>query len=93
MSDRSMIKMVHADGFFSEEGAIEYRDFVQNLEFTPKHYGEELENFNMILDGMEPVFSKVFGERIVIDPDRSGIFRRPLNNIIHFEDFSSPNVY
>lgn len=93
MSDRSMIKMVHADGFFSSEGANEYCQFVKNLHFTQKHYGEELENFNMILDGMEPVFSRAIGERIVIDPERSGIFRKPMNNIIHFEDFSSLNEW
>ena len=93
MSDRSMIKMVHADGFFSSEGATEYCQFVKSLHFTQKDYGEELENFNMILDGMEPVFSRVIGERIVIDPERSGIFRKPMNNIIHFEDFSSLNEW
>lgn len=93
MAERSMIKLIHADGFFSEQGAIEYCNVANSLPFTKKHYGYEIENFNMILSGLEPVFSKVLGERVVIDPNRSGVFRRPIRNTIHFEDFRTLNEW
>lgn len=93
MSDRSMVKLIHADGFFPPGDAEKYAMIVQGLPFTEKDYGHEIENFNMILPGLEPTLSKVLGERIVIDNKRSGIFRRPLNSCVRFEEFDSLNEW
>jgi hypothetical protein len=88
-----MVKLIHADGFFAPGDAERYVDIVSGLNFVEKQYGYEIENFNMIFSGLEPIFSKVLGERIVIDNKRSGIFRKPINNIIHFEEFDSLNEW
>jgi hypothetical protein len=88
-----MVKMIHADGFYPPGDAQRYCAAVQGLKFTARQYGWELENFNMILSHLEPVMSRVLGERVVIDSVRSGVFRRPLNNVIHFEEFDSLNEW
>ncbi len=90
---RGMVKLIHADNFLNPQDAQRAAQVVQGLRFTPNSYGMELENFNMVLDRLEPVMSKVLGERVVIDHKRSGVFRRPLNNVIHFEEFDSPNEW
>jgi hypothetical protein len=90
---RTMVKLLHADNFLSPEEAQRAAGVVQGLNFTPKSYGWELENFNMVLTRLEPVMSRVLGERVVIDQQRSGVFRRPLNNVIHFEEFDSLNEW
>ncbi len=91
--NRSMVKLIHADNFLKVEEAQSLVALTNGLRFTPKDYGWELENINMVLDRLEPLMSKVLGERVVIDHKRSGIFRRPLNNVIHFEDFESVNEW
>lgn len=90
---RGMVKLIHADNFFNADDAQRLAAVVQGMNFTNKSYGWELENFNMVLDRLEPLMSKVLGERVVIDHNRSGIFRRPLNNVIHFEEFDSQNEW
>ena len=93
MSNRNMVRLIHADGFYPPGDAQRYCAAVQGLNFSMKQYGWELENFNMILSHLEPVMSRVLGERVVIDSGRSGVFRRPLNNVIHFEEFDSLNEW
>jgi hypothetical protein len=93
MTNRSMVKLIHADGFFAPGDAERYVNVISGLNFVEKQYGHELENFNMIFSGLEPIFSKVLGERVVIDNKRSGIFRKPINNVIHFEEFDSLNEW
>jgi hypothetical protein len=91
--NRSMVKLIHADNFLKAQEAQALVAVTTGLKFTPRPYGWELENINMVLDRLEPLMSKVLGERVVIDHKRSGIFRRPLNNVIHFEDFDSMNEW
>ena len=93
MSNRAMVKLIHADGFFPPGDAEKYCQAVSGLPFVDKQYGKEIENLNMILPGMEPILSKVLGERVVIDSSRSGIFRKPMDNIIHFEEFDTLNEW
>jgi hypothetical protein len=90
---RGMVKLIHADNFFNPQDARRLAAVVQGMNFSPKSYGWELENFNMVLDRLEPLMSRVLGERVVIDHKRSGIFRRPLNNVLHFEEFDSTNEW
>lgn len=93
MTNRSMVKLIHADGFFPDGDAERYCNIVKNLSFVETDYGLEIPNFNMILSGIEPTLSKVVGERVIVDSKKSGIFRRPLNNLIHFEAFESLNEW
>ena len=91
--NRSMVKLIHADNFLKPQEAHNLVAVTQGLTFTQKPYGAELENINMVLDRLEPLMSRVLGERVIIDHKRSGIFRRPLNNVIHFEEFDSLNEW
>lgn len=90
---RPMVKMIHADGFFPAGDTERCVATVRDVSFTEKSYGYELEHFNMVLGGVEPILSKVLGERVIVEHKRSGIFRKPFNNIIHFEDFESLNEW
>jgi len=90
---RPMVKMIHADGFFPAGDVERCVAAVTDVRFSEKSYGYELENFNMVLGGVEPILSKVLGERVIVEHKRSGIFRKPFNNIIHFEDFDSLNEW
>lgn len=86
---RSMVKMIHADNFFPEGDAENLRATAESMQFTERSYGYELDNFNMIFPDIELVFNKVLGERVCVDPIRSGVIRKPFNNRIHFEQFDS----
>jgi hypothetical protein len=88
MGKRTMVKLLHADGFFGDGDAEKYPYIVGNLPYVQKEYGYELQNFNMIRKGSEAIFSKVLGEKVYIDHDRSGVFRRP-SQFIHFEGYDS----
>lgn len=90
---RTMVQLIHADKFLNPRDSANLVAMTTGLNFVSKNYGWELENFNMVLDRLEPLMSKVLGERIVIDHKRSGVFRRPLNNVIHFEESDSVNEW
>lgn len=93
MSNRGMVKLIHADNFFPKGDSEVYCRVAKSLKFQPSPYGLEIPNFNMILKGIEPVLSKVLGERVQVEPSSSGVFRRPLNNIIHFEKFDTADEW
>lgn len=92
MAQRAMVKLIHADGFFKQEEAEKFKYLIGRLHFTEKDYGYEIENFNQILSGLEPIMSKVLGEKVVIDHKKSGIFRKP-KQFVHFENFESLNEW
>lgn len=91
--NRTAIKLIHADGFFPKGEAEGLCAVVQELQYEKKEYGLELPNFNLILPDIHLVFSKILGEEVIIDRERSGIVRKPYNNMIHFESFESPNEW
>lgn len=93
MKNRSMVKMIHADGFFPNNDAENLRNLVSGMEFVQKDYGYELPNFNLIFPDVEMIFHTVLGERVIVDPNRSGVVRKPFNNAIHFESFESANEW
>ena len=82
-----IVKLIHADNFFPQDDANRLFLITKNLQFVEKQYGLEVDNFNLVFPGLDPVFSKVIGEEITVDTNRSGGFRRPMDCIIHFEEF------
>lgn len=86
---RRMIKLIHADGFFPNNDAENLKNLAKNLQFTQQPYGYEVANFNLIFPDSEIILHKVLGERVIVDPKKSGIIRKPNNNVIHFEYFES----
>lgn len=93
MKNRSMVKLIHADDFFPEGDTEKLVDFTKDLKFVPTAYGSEVENINLIYPDIETIFYHVLGERVTVDPNTSGAFRRPYNNAIHFETFHSLNEW
>jgi len=91
--NRTKIKLIHADGFFPKGEAESLCSVVQGMKYVEKEYGLELPNFNLILPDIHLVFSKILGEDVVIDRERSGTIRKPHNNMIHFESFESPDEW
>lgn len=86
---RSMVKLIHADGFFPGNDAINLKNLANGLRFVEMPYGYEVQNFNLIFPDSEYIFYKVLGERVIVNPKTSGVIRRPNNNAIHFESFQS----
>ncbi len=86
---KKVVKLIHADDFFSEDDANRLYNITKHLRFVEKPYGLEIDNFNLVFPELDPVFSKIIGEELTVDHKRSGIFRRPMNCIIHFEEFDS----
>lgn len=84
-----MIKMLLAENFFSGDDAGKLYSIISTLNFQPSQYGEEVPDFNLVMPDLEPIFSRLLGEEVVIDKKNSGVFRRPMG-CIHFESFSSP---
>lgn len=91
--NKAAVKLIHADGFFPKGEAEAAWAVVHNLPFAERDYGGEIENFNLVLPGIDGVFSQMLGEEIEVDRPRSGIFRRPINCIVHFESFDSLNEW
>jgi hypothetical protein len=83
-----LIKLLQADNFFKQEDVNMLFHTINNLQFVEKIHGEEIENFNMVIPDLDPIFSKLLAEEVTVDEDNSGIFRKP-NIDIHFESFTS----
>jgi hypothetical protein len=91
--NRTSIKLIHADGFFPKGEAEALCSVVQGVQYVKGEYGYEMPKFNVILPDIHLVFSKILGEEVTIDRERSGIVRKPHNNMIHFESFDDPNEW
>lgn len=89
----SIAKLIHADNFFPDDDAEKLRRIASTLQFVSKPYGYEIDNFNLTFPGLDPVFSRLVGEEVTVDDTRSGVFRKPMNCIIHFEEFDSLNEW
>ena len=83
-----MVQLIQADKFFPPGDAEKYANIINGLNFVETPYGMEVPEFSMVFPHMEPMFSHVLGERVVIDSKRSGVFRKPAE-VIHFEEFDS----
>lgn len=84
----SVIKTMTIDGFYSKQEAINLSHVVGNLSYTSHDFGLEIDNFNVVIEDADEVFSKVLGRDIIVNKDSSGIFRLP-EHFIHFESFDS----
>jgi hypothetical protein len=90
---RATVKLIHADDFFSEEDAKNIFFTIASANFVDKEYGKEINNFNLIQPGIDKVFSYIVGEPLIIDEEKSGVFRRPMNCQIHFESYEKPDEW
>lgn len=92
--NRSLLNFIHARDFFPPNDAENYRLAVKDLiHYDPIPYGTEIPDFNLIFPDLDMLFGGMLGDFIKVDEDRSGTFRRPYNNLIHFEDFEDTNEW
>lgn len=87
-----LVKIITVDGFFSKEEAIRLSNITYNLQHIKKDFGEEIENFNMVPEDANAMFSNILNTKIEVNEDKSGIFRIP-ERFIHFEEFSNTNEW
>jgi len=86
---RKMVKLIHADNFFPNNEANNLKEMAENIGFVETARGLEVNNFNLIFPDIEQILYLVLGERVAVDLKNSGIIRKPINNLIHFETFKS----
>ena len=90
---RSMVSLIHADQFFPGNDATNLRLATESLNFVETPYGLEVPNFNLIFPDSEIIFNRVLGERVTVDPIRSGVIRKPSLHAIHYEQYDSPEEW
>ncbi len=89
----ALIKTMTIDGFYSVEEAKRIYSVISPLTgFKQKEFGKELEDFNMVPNDADALFSKVLNKKVIVDGDNSGVFRYP-ELFIHFEGFSALNEW
>ena len=81
------------NNFYSDINSL--LEITTNLEFKDSFYGQEVEDFNFIppdlTDYIRDLLSGVAANATINIIDDSGIFRKPYNNILHFENYN-PNI-
>jgi hypothetical protein len=87
-----LVKIITVDGFFTQEEGNRLWNIVWDLQFVNHEFGEQIENFNMVPEDSNQMFSNILGTNIEVDEEKSGIFRRP-ERFIHFEEFSGTNEW
>jgi hypothetical protein len=87
-----LVKIITVDGFFSNEEAQRLCNITYNLQYVQKEFGEEIDQFNMVPEDSNKMFSNILGTNMTVDEDRSGVFRKP-QNLIHFEGFDGTDEW
>jgi hypothetical protein len=90
---RRMVQLIHANGFFPNNDAENLKNLSDGLQFVESSHGMEVQNFNLIFPDSELIFHKVLGERVIVDTKKSGVLRKPNNNLIHFEEFETTDEW
>ena len=88
----SLIKTITVDGFFTPEQAMHLCSVAKNLKYQEFEFGYQVDQFNMVPDNADQLFSEVLGSSVVVDHDQSGVFRVP-KHFIHFEGFDDPREW
>lgn len=88
--NKSFLNYIHAREFLPENEAEQCRQTVTNLmHYDPMAYGMQNSELNLIFPEIDMVFGGMLGDYIRVDEDRSGTFRKPYHNLIHFEEFDN----
>ena len=90
--NKSVLNYIHAKDFWQPGDAEKYKQAVKHLQFVPKQYGYEIQDFNMVDPELDMVFSSMLGEWVEVREKYSGVFRIPSPGV-HFEDFDSLNEW
>lgn len=89
--NRSVINYIHARDYFPKGEIEALRPLVDDVSWIDKKFGREMENFNLIFKDIDVVLGKMTGDLLEVDRANSGTLRKPLHEVIHFEDFEDLN--
>jgi hypothetical protein len=89
--NRTVINYIHARNYFPNDEVHQLRPLVQDVKWSPKKFGEEMDHFNLIFPDIDIILGKMVGDLVEIDRPNSGTLRRTLHEVIHFEDFEDLN--
>lgn len=89
--DRSAINYIHARDYFPKGEIESLRPLADDVSWVDKKFGKEMENFNLIFKDIDIVLGKMTGDFLEVDKPSSGILRKTLHEVIHFEDFDDLN--
>jgi len=67
-------------------------DTLSSMIYKDQEYGQELLDFNQYDESFNEFISVALGEQLKIT-EQSGLFRKPFENIIHFEGFNNETRY
>ena len=81
-----LVKLISVDGFFSEDEARRLSLVTDQLQYEKFEFGQQIPDFNMVPENANDMFSTILNTNMLVDEDRSGIFRIP-EMFIHFEEF------
>ena len=87
-----LVKIITVDGFFKKEEAMHLANITRDLKFVKNDFGEQIENFNMVPENCDKLFSTIIDNDLIVDEENSGIIRRP-EFFIHFEGFDGPDEW
>lgn len=89
--DKSVLNFIHARNFFTQEVANDFSIFAKGFpdKHSPMEYGFEFKNFNMTYPEMDMIIGTLLGDYMKVVEEKSGTFRVPYDNVIHFELFDS----
>jgi hypothetical protein len=87
-----LVKIITVDGFLSQEDGIRLSNITRGLQYVQKEFGQEIDQFNMVPEGANEMFSNILNTKIEVDEDLSGVFRKP-ELFIHFEGFDTLNEW
>lgn len=89
--DKSVLNFIHARDFFTPEVANNFSSVAKGLleKHQPMEYGLEIPQFNMTYPEMEMLMGAMLGDYMKVVEEKSGTFRIPYDNLVHFEFFDS----
>jgi hypothetical protein len=79
-----MKKILLVDGFYSKNDLFEISNVSKTLKYHESEFGEEILDFNLIIDNSDKIFSDFLDGKYKVDRENSGVFRKPTLNI-HYE--------
>jgi len=92
MVHRTRIKTILADNFYPENDAEVLYNVTLDLSYVETNYGYEIPQFNFVQGGVLEVCEHIIGEPLIMLPEVSGTFRKPMHGI-HFEGFKHPDEW
>lgn len=87
-----LIKTMTIDGFYTKEHADQITAATYYLKYNETDFGKQIDNFNLVPEDANSLFSSAFNLNLSVIEEDSGVFRIP-QRFIHFEGFDGPDEW